>query len=126
MAVIVGISINFAAVIPIAQAPSLQVTEVNAQKVTFVNLELKKICACESTGSRLKEPRHYAPDGSVLVSKTQDVGMCQINLRSHLKNAQNKELDLFDMQDNIAFANWLYLTNGANPWAASFQCWKVP
>lgn len=126
MAVLVGISVNFTAVIPIAQAPSLQVTPVNAEKVSLVNSELKKICACESAGNRLKEPRHYDALGNVLVSQTRDVGLCQINLDAHEKAAKEMGLDLFSEEDNILYANWLYGTKGANHWAPSFSCWKIP
>ena len=123
-AVLSAVALNFAAFIPPVKAPSPPVAQVNAAEDIFINAELKRICGCES-GTR-SQPRHYAADGSVLVSSTNDIGICQINEKAHGAQAHAMGFDLRDESDNIRYANWLYQTSGANPWSASFPCWKHP
>lgn len=88
--------------------------------------ELKRICSCESTGSPNQEPIHYDRNGNVLRGKInpQDIGMCQINLTYHQKEAEKLQLDLFKEKDNMLYAMHLYQTQGNKPWNWSKHCWE--
>lgn len=89
--------------------------------------ELKKICACESTGNPNKIPQHYERDGiTVLTGRITpaDIGMCQINLDYHAHNAKRMGIDVYDPNGNVAYANWLYERQGNQPWSASKKCWQ--
>lgn len=102
--------------------------QVNIQEsVVWVDDTLKRICACESRGNPNAEPTHYAPDGTVLRGhiNAMDVGACQINLVYHQDTAERMGLDLFDEQDNIAYATWLYKHEGSKPWVWSKKCWTL-
>lgn len=88
---------------------------------------LMRVCSCESTGSPENEPQHFEKDGvTVLLGKhnPRDVGMCQINLDAHEKTAITMGLDLFKMDDNIRYANWLFSKQGLKPWRYSKTCWQ--
>lgn len=88
-------------------------------------LELKRICSCESTGRPGNEPVHYDKDGSVLRGRVNqnDVGMCQINLTYHENTATSMGLDLFNPDENFAYALQLYRDQGSQPWSWSRSCW---
>lgn len=89
--------------------------------------ELKRICACESAGRPDAEPQHFEADGvTVRYGRVNplDIGMCQINLRYHEATAVIMGLDVFLEADNIAYANWLYETQGTRPWRDSSACWS--
>jgi hypothetical protein len=101
----------------------------NAKDRAYELLEpqLKKICACESTGDPDGIPQHYERDGvTVLTGRVTpaDKGMCQISLDYHKKNAERMNLNVEDPFDNVAYANWLYEQEGTRPWNASRKCWQ--
>ena len=92
---------------------------------TELSRELLTICACESTGRADGIPRHYEDDGITVVRgriNENDVGICQINLTYHQKEAERMGLDLFKEEDNIAYANYLFETQGYTPWRSSQYC----
>lgn len=96
------------------------------REVTFTDETLKRICACESTGSALKEPTHYEKDGvSVLRGRvvSADTGICQINKFYWDAEAKSMGLDLEIKEENIEMANFIYETHGTTPWNASRACW---
>ena len=78
-----------------------------------------QIARCESTF------RHTLPDGTVLTGKVDsaDTGVMQINTRYHGDAAERMGLDLRDLDDNLAFARYLYEKLGTQPWNASAPCW---
>ena len=78
---------------------------------------LDKIAKCESGGS------HYDKNGQVLINRTQDVGLYQINVPIWGKEATKQGLNLYDEQDNKKFAEWLFLNYGSAPWVHSSKCW---
>ncbi len=80
---------------------------------------LIRIAFCESTF------RHYEKDGSVLrgVKNKRDVGVMQINEFYHASKADELKLDLENITDNMAYAQYLYDKKGTQPWAASRPCW---
>ncbi|OHA89838.1 MAG: hypothetical protein A2832_00930 [Candidatus Zambryskibacteria bacterium RIFCSPHIGHO2_01_FULL_44_22b] len=81
---------------------------------------LAKIAECESTN------RQYNSKGVVLRGKknTYDRGVMQINILYHQEKAEEMELDLHDIDDNVAFARHLYEKFGAKPWMSSSACWS--
>lgn len=79
-----------------------------------------QIARCESAF------RHTLQDGSVLkgVVDPADTGVMQINKRYHAKTAAAMSLDLDDIYHNMAYARYLYETQGTQPWSASAPCWN--
>lgn len=79
-----------------------------------------QVARCESTF------RHTLPDGTVLtgVVDSADTGVMQINKRYHEKTAIDLGLDLNEIEDNLAYARYLYEKQGTQPWSASAPCWS--
>ncbi len=70
--------------------------------------------------------RHQLADGSVLRGRVDsaDTGVMQINRRYHEASAYAMNLDLNDIYHNMAYARFLYETQGTQPWSASAFCWN--
>lgn len=81
---------------------------------------MAKIARCESRN------RHYNSKGNVLRGEknTYDRGVMQINILYHEETAEKMGLDLHDLDDNVAFARYLYEKYGAKPWMSSSACWS--
>ncbi len=81
---------------------------------------MAEIARCESTF------RHTLPDGTVLTGRvdSDDTGVMQINRRYHGEKAAALKLDLNDIYHNMAYARYLYETQGVQPWSASAPCWN--
>ena len=79
---------------------------------------LEQIAYCESRG------QHYDENGDVLKGEKvpEDTGKWQINTRYHGVNALKKGLDITKEEDNKAYAEYLYDTQGTKPWRASSKC----
>ena len=78
-----------------------------------------EIARCES------RYRQYEENGSVLLGDiTRDLGVMQINEYYHLDAAAHLGLDLHDLEDNMAYARYLYNREGTKPWNSSSKCWK--
>ena len=78
-----------------------------------------EVARCESTF------RHTLADGSILQGRVDpaDTGVMQINKRYHESTAVAMELNLDDIYDNMAYARYLYESQGVQPWSASMPCW---
>jgi hypothetical protein len=78
-----------------------------------------QIAKCESTF------RHTLADGSILQGRVDpaDTGVMQINKRYHEATATAMNLNLDDIYHNMAYARYLYETQGTQPWSASQPCW---
>ena len=97
------------------------IVEPETKQEIIIPEELQKIFNCESGNT------HYEKDGvTVLRGKlnNQDVGIAQINLYYHQKQAEEMGLDLFKEEDNIKYALWLYEKEGNTPWNWSKPCWS--
>ena len=84
---------------------------------------MQKIAYCESRN------RHFDKNGLVLRGEktSLDRGVMQINLYFHGETAKKMGLDLHDIDDNVAYARYLYQKQGAKPWLSSSACWsKLP
>jgi len=79
-----------------------------------------QIANCESVGFR-----QFDKDGNVLRGKQnpQDVGVFQINEHYHLESSKKLGLDIYTLAGNIAYARYLYDTQGVQPWNWSRPCW---
>lgn len=63
--------------------------------------------------------------GSVLTGhmNPSDIGVMQINKMYHESAALRMGLDIYSLEDNLAYARFLYNTQGTQPWSASRYCW---
>jgi len=78
-----------------------------------------QVARCESTF------RHALADGSVLTGfvDNRDTGVMQINTFYHQAVADELGFNLLDLNDNMAYARYLYEREGVQPWNASRPCW---
>ena len=86
----------------------------------FVDIPiLAEIAKCES------QFRHLNSSGDVLKGRKdrRDTGVMQINIFYHAKTADRLGLDIHDLDDNVAYARYLYEKEGAKPWMSSSACW---
>lgn len=80
---------------------------------------LADIAFCEST------MRHVGKDGKVLrgMVDSDDIGVMQINTRYHLEDATELGYDIYSLNGNLGYAQYLYERQGTQPWKASQPCW---
>ena len=86
----------------------------------FVDIPvMAAIAKCESRF------RQYDKNGSVLRGEVvhEDVGVMQVNETYHKAVAGKLGLDLTVIQDNVAYARYLYEKQGTKPWNSSKACW---
>jgi hypothetical protein len=104
------------------QGVALHTSEVEAAvRAYFADIPVMvEVARCESTF------RHTLQDGSVLRGKVdnRDVGVMQINTGYHAVQAKKLGLNLLDINDNMAYARYLYNKQGTQPWSASAKCWN--
>lgn len=69
--------------------------------------------------------RQYNSDGSIFrgIVNNADVGVMQINEKYHLQKAKSLGYDIYTVNGNLAYARYLYDTQGAKPWISSSPCW---
>ena len=80
------------------------------------NPTLYAIATCESNLTQFV-------NGKVLVSRTSDKGIFQINW-VHWQEATGLGFNLNTLDGNIKFAKYLYAKNGTSDWRPSRGCWK--
>jgi len=80
---------------------------------------LAEIAKCES------RYRQFNSNGGVLKGNknSYDRGVMQINVLYHAEIAEKLGLDIHDLDDNVAYARYLYEKQGAKPWMSSSSCW---
>jgi len=80
---------------------------------------LAEIARCETRF------RHYDRNGDVLRGEIDgnDTGIMQVNERYHLKRAEKHGFDIYSLEGNLAYAKYLYLEEGSDPWRSSSRCW---
>jgi hypothetical protein len=81
---------------------------------------LAEVARCESRF------RQFNSRGTVLRGEvnSSDVGLMQINLYYHKKEALKQGFNLFTVDGNLAYGKYLYEKEGLAPWSASAPCWK--
>ena len=104
---------------PAVQTAAATSTEAIVQQYFSDIPIMVQVARCES------DFRQTLPDGTVLRGKVdpRDVGVMQINTGYHADEAKKLGLDLFKLQDNMAFARYLYQKEGTQPWNSSRPCW---
>lgn len=82
--------------------------------VTFNELPaaLQRVALCESHARQSAR----GPYG--------EVGIFQIHPKYHLKSARALGLDIYNPNDNMAYALILFEKNGLKDWESSRACWK--
>jgi len=80
---------------------------------------LADIARCES------QYRQFNSNGDVLRGRknSYDRGVMQINILYHADTAEKLGLDVHDLDDNVAYARYLYEKQGVKPWMSSSACW---
>ncbi len=80
---------------------------------------LAQIAKCES------RYRQFNSKGEVLRGEKNryDRGVMQINVLYHAQTAEELGLNLQNIDDNVAYARYLYEREGAKPWMSSSKCW---
>lgn len=78
-----------------------------------------QIARCESTF------RHLDQDGDIHRGRVNnaDVGVMQINEFYHLDQAEKKDINIYTIEGNVAYARDLYEREGTQPWISSKPCW---
>lgn len=78
-----------------------------------------EVARCESTFRQLDD------NGEVHRGRVvpQDVGVMQINEYYHLDQALKKNIDIYSLDGNLAYARDLYERQGTTPWNSSKPCW---
>jgi hypothetical protein len=70
--------------------------------------------------------RQYDKEGNLVhgnVNKA-DIGVMQINEVYHLEKSIKLGYDIRTTEGNVAYARYLYESQGAAPWSASQKCWS--
>jgi hypothetical protein len=80
---------------------------------------LADIAWCES------RMRHLGKDGEIFRGKVndKDIGVMQINTYYHGENAEELDINLYSLNGNLAYAQYLYDKEGTRPWLSSSPCW---
>lgn len=78
------------------------------------------IAQCESTLRQFDAPNHVLR-GHITPA---DVGLFQINYEYHGEKAKKMGINLYSLDGNIQYAEYLYTLNGTRDWEASKSCWK--
>lgn len=98
--------------------PPPKILTVEEKIVEQLGEEFLAIAECESGIRQFKE------DGSVLISRTSDKGVFQIN-QVHWPKAKELGIDLDTVDGNISFAKILKEEGGTGPWYMSRHCWET-
>lgn len=82
---------------------------------------LAEVARCESRF------RHFNTYGDILRGEVNsyDVGVMQINEHYHLKTANKLGYDLYSLDGNLGYAQYLFDKEGTQPWKASSKCWGL-
>lgn len=66
--------------------------------------------------------RQFNPDGTVLISRTADWGIFQINQVNH-RTMSKLGIDISTLEGNIEGTQYILKTQGLNAWKNSSHCW---
>jgi hypothetical protein len=82
---------------------------------------MAEVAGCESSF------RQFGEDGDVIRGKVNksDVGVMQINEYYHGKTADRLGINLYTLEGNMNYAEYLFEKEGTTPWLASSKCWGV-
>jgi len=118
-----GIEVRQEVVLPtIAQATdaSLEYTEDMVREYFSDIPIMAEVAWCESRFVHVDPATGETKRGHI---NSQDIGVMQINEYYHRDTAEKMGLTIEDFEDNLAYARYLYDTQGTQPWSASQPCW---
>jgi hypothetical protein len=72
--------------------------------------EMVAVAKCESGF------RQFTASGAVLRGPGDNIGVFQINEKSHATNSKNLGFDIYTVEGNIGYAKYLYDKQGTRPW----------
>ena len=103
----------------VQQMPQAQTVEQYVKTYFAKEPIMYAIAGCES------HYHQYDANGSISrgIVNNLDVGVMQINEHYHAATAAKLGLDLYTMQGNAAYAQYLYDREGTAPWSSSEPCW---
>jgi hypothetical protein len=81
---------------------------------------LAEVARCESTFIHIDPNTDSVKRGHM---NPADLGVMQINEYYHRETAERLGLELHKLEDNLAYARYLYNRDGIQPWSASKHCW---
>ena len=81
---------------------------------------LAEIARCESTFKQI------GTNGKIIRGKvnSSDIGIMQINEYYHKAKATSLGYDLYTLEGNLAYGQYLYDKEGSRPWNSSSKCWS--
>lgn len=109
---------------PIVEEVKLTIEEQISLAFPEVKKEMLLIAKCESGNKLHPHGRQFNEDGTVLISKTSDIGIFQIN-QVHWPEAEELNIDIKTIEGNIEFAKLLYQRSGFKPWYMSNNCHQL-
>ena len=82
---------------------------------------LAEVARCES------KFRHFGKNGDIIRGEinSKDVGVMQINEHYHKDTALKLGLNIYSLDGNLAYAQYLYDREGTQPWMSSSKCWGL-
>ena len=81
---------------------------------------LTRVAWCES------RYRQFTKNGDILRGEVnnKDVGVMQVNEYFHLETAEKLGYNLYSLEGNLSYAQYLYEKEGTVPWESSSKCWR--
>ena len=82
---------------------------------------MAEVAKCESRF------RHFKKNGDIIRGEVNrdDVGVMQINEYYHSDTADKLGINLYTLEGNVKYAEYLFNKEGTSPWLASSKCWGV-
>lgn len=107
-------------VLPKGKETDPEVIEEAVRRYFKDNPILAEIAKCES------HFRQFDADTTVHRGEvnSNDVGIMQINEKYHLDTSLKLKLDIYSIEGNLAYAQYLYDKEGTKPWNSSGKCWR--
>jgi len=113
----------------IENVPKISPTPIPRPAYLDLRPELLPVCSCESSyeGNKHSIPQQFEPASTTVrtgrINKF-DKGMCQINVKIHADAIKAMNINVETAEGNVAFANYLYDSQGLKPWNWSKSCWQ--
>ena len=82
---------------------------------------LAEVARCESTFTHIDPETGTVKRGHM---NSSDLGVMQINEYYHGERAARLGYEITKLEDNLAYARYLYEKEGVQPWSASQHCWR--
>ena len=97
----------------------MSTTTIKALVTEYLGSDMLPVIACESGF------RQYNDDGSVLRSKTNDIGIAQIHINVWEEKAKELGYDIYTPMGNILMAKYIKQVQGIKAWMAlTSPCYK--